>query len=217
MNLAVVVGACAAAGAWTYVAATAVARLKRAALGIGMLAAAAAYAAVVVFGVRQWAVRDVVLLAATALAGSALARTMNGRAGIAAFSIVAAAVDAVSFYAGPMHAILNADRSSMNLLQYLVLVVPTGRGLVGVVGFGDLAVMTALYAALFRAGLGSAAAFLFPFGGLMLALVVGLLVGGAPALPFIAGGTLALLVSTQAKRSGSSPAHKGASPTLPSP
>ncbi len=59
-----------------------------------------------------------------------------------------------------------------------------------IVGIGDLIILTATFSGLRRVAHRGPLTFAFPLGGLLLALVVGLIAGKAPALPFLAAATL---------------------------
>jgi len=85
--------------------------------------------------------------------------------------------------------------------MHLSISFPVAGAVRPIVGIGDLVVATALFAALMRIGYGVGESFAVPLGGMVLALGVGLLVGGAPALPFIAVVTGAYVLTRRPKRS----------------
>jgi hypothetical protein len=104
-------------------------------------------------------------------------------------------VDVFSFSGGLTAKIIADYQQGRNLLlQYLSLVAPLPDRITPIVGIGDLIILGSIYYAFPKIGLHGAGAFLFPLGGLLIALGVGLLIGGIYALPFIGGATILYLV-----------------------
>jgi len=70
-----------------------------------------------------------------------------------------------------------------------------------IVGIGDLAILAALFTGFSDVGFRGWLPFVVPLIGLLLALGVGLLVGGTPALPFIAGTTVVYVLWRRKQKS----------------
>ena len=138
-----------------------------------------------------------VLLVAVSV-GSLLGVVFINPSALVPFCITAAMVDIISSQIG-ITAKLSHDfqTGSSPLLRYLSLSFSVQERLRPIVGLSDLIVMTAIYFALRRAGSVGLLAFAAPVAGLLLALAVGLLVGGIAALPFIAATTVAFVMLTR--------------------
>lgn len=118
-----------------------------------------------------------------------------------AFCAAAAVADLVSYSGGPTRAISESFQgSAADLLPYLAITLPLAERLVPVVGVGDLAVLGTLSLALSLQGASAAVAFAVPAAGLLVALVVGFLGGGAPGVPFMALAALAFLAFEKSQR-----------------
>jgi len=84
----------------------------------------------------------------------------------------------------------NFREGSSDLLRYLVISMPVDESVQPIVGIGDFFIISAICFALARLGYNQSQLLLAPLSGLLLAIVVGLLVGGIFAIPFIAATTI---------------------------
>lgn len=193
MTLAAVAFAvCLLAGAVLFVGTRPLERLRPGVLAAVTSVTAAAYAALLVVRPANVLLADLAVLASALVLGSALGSMLRGSVGLVSFCITAAVADVVSSHSGATARIVEGYRQgTSNLLQYLSLSAPVEGRIRPIVGIGDLVVLACIYFALRRLGHRGALAFAAPLSGLLLALVVGLVFGGATALPFIAATTLA--------------------------
>jgi hypothetical protein len=153
------------------------------------------YGAVLVIRLPHLLTTNILILLVAVLVGSLLGTLIDKPLALVSLCIAAAIVDLISSRVGVTASLSHAFRSGSNtLLRYLSLSSRIQESLSPIVGIGDLIIMTAIYFALRRAGHVGLLAFAAPAGGLLLALAVGLIVGGIPALPFISATTVAFLV-----------------------
>ncbi len=177
-------------------------RLEARLLLVLALAGACLYASVLAVGPLNAVLGSLVVLVVGTLVGSCLGLLLTTRAALVSFIVVAAIADVVSSTSGVTERLSQAHRQgTSHLLQALCVSVPVDGRLRPIVGIGDLVILGATYFALTRLGLRATPAFLAPLAGLLVALVVGLRVGGVFAIPFIAVGTLALLWFEARRRS----------------
>jgi hypothetical protein len=152
---------------------------------------AVTYALVVVWEPRSWLITDVSVLITALVVGITIGATLRSGPAVIAFCVAAAFVDVVSFSGGLTRNIVESYRAGENrMLLYLSISFPVGGSVRAIVGSGDLAVLAALFSGFGRLGYGGWWSFAVPVLGLLLALGVGLAIGGAPALPFIGGATV---------------------------
>ena len=167
-------------------------RLRTARIAAFTGAALVAYAVVLVVRPPGLILADTAVMIVALSLGSLLGTLVGSLPALASFCIAGAVADIVSFEVGVTARLIAAyDRDASNVFQYLCLSVPVRGHPWPVVGIGDLVIVTAIVFALRRLGHRSAVAFAAPVGGLLLAVVVGMLVGGIFAIPFIAATTLA--------------------------
>lgn len=140
-----------------------------------------------------WLSNPVVVIGGAAV-GLFLNRILGSRESIVAFLVAAAVVDLISFWRGPTDALLRAFKAGRpNLLTYMAGILNLEGGQFAVVGIGDLFLLSAAYLGL-RAHTGrEVAPALWLLGGLMVAVVVGIPLGGMPGIPFILLGALGYL------------------------
>jgi len=123
--------------------------------------------------------------------GFLLSRLLSSSASVIAFLLTATVVDLLSFSGGFTNEILQAYRSGESeLLRFLVVLVNSEGGTRAVIGVGDLVILTASYVGFQRATGSEVEPAVWLLGGLSAALVLGLLVGGLPGIPFVAAGAL---------------------------
>jgi hypothetical protein len=179
-----------------------VARLARRALIVLSVPVALGYGLVLWWNTSHWPVNDVAVLALALVVGCIIGAALRSGVAVVAFCAAAAAADLVSFSGGFTRAISDAFRDGKSgILMHLSISFPVAGAVRPIVGIGDLVVATALFVALMRIGYGLWASFAVPLAGMILALGVGLLVGGAPALPFIAAVTGAYVLTRRPKTS----------------
>ncbi len=129
------------------------------------------------------------------LLACAIGRALTSSPALIAFCITAGIVDFLSFSRGLTAKIISGYGKGHDLLlQYLSIAAPFSNRIVPLVGIGDLVILGCIYFALHKLGRSGWLPFLFPLGGLLVALGVGLVIGGVFALPFIGGATIIYLL-----------------------
>jgi hypothetical protein len=145
---------------------------------------------------------NLAVLAASIVAGCLLGTQLKIRASIFSFAIAASIADMVSFSGGLTHKIISHFHEGKSLLlQYLAISIPLKGKTVPIIGIGDLLIMAALFYALLKLKYPGWQSFAVPLGGLLAALVVGLLTKGVFGIPFICGAVVLFLVFYK-KKSG---------------
>jgi len=107
---------------------------------------------------------------------------------IVSFSIAGSIADIVSFNWGPTHYFMKAAEqlNPASLLNLMAFSIVFKGSICPIVGLGDFIFIGIYFIALRQIGAGSWAQFIIPTAGLLGALVVGVLVGGIYAIPFMA-------------------------------
>ena len=155
--------------------------------------------------VTPWLVSDILVLVISLITASIISFTLTSSSALIAFCITVGVVDFFSFSGGLSAKIIADYEQGHNLLlQYLCITVPLSDQIVPIIGIGDLIIMGSVYFALSRLEYHGWLAFLFPLGGLLTALAVGIWLGGIYALPFI-GSTTIIYLLWKAKISSSPP------------
>jgi len=153
------------------------------------------YGAVLVLRPAPWPIIDVAVLAGAAGGALLIQAGLRSPGSVAVFLAVAAAVDLVSMSGGLSRILIEKYRTgASDTLLYLTLVAPIRGRVVPIVGIGDLLVGGAAAVALIRLGLRPLAVMGAISVGLLAALMYGLWRGGAPALPFVAGAVVPLVL-----------------------
>ena len=143
-----------------------------------------------------WWVSNAAVIAMAVVVGAMLGSTLHSRAAVVAFCVAAAVVDVLSFSGGLTRTIVESYRSGdSRLLAYLSVAFPVGGSVRPIVGIGDLVIVAGLFAGFGHLRFSGWLPFAVPVGGLLLALGLGLAIGGAPALPFIAVATVVYVLS----------------------
>ena len=156
--------------------------------------AVAAYTAVLVVRPQESVLSNTSALLVALFLGSLLGSLVKSPAALISFCIAAAIADVVSFEVGVTAKLIQAYHSNAsNVFQYLCLSVPVHGHQWPVVGIGDLLVLTVIFFTLHCLGHRSAVAFAAPVTGLLLAVVIGMLVGGIFAIPFVVATTVTYL------------------------
>jgi hypothetical protein len=139
----------------------------------------------------SWILINVVVLSVAGVGGSGLGLLIGSKASLITFCIVASIVDVYSVVQGATSTIVDSYREgSSDLLRYLAISVPVDGDITPIVGIGDFFVISAIYFVLARLGYQQMQVMLVPVAGLLLAVIVGMLVGGIFAIPFIAATTV---------------------------
>ncbi|RMG53068.1 MAG: hypothetical protein D6723_07765 [Acidobacteria bacterium] len=145
---------------------------------------------------------DAGVLLASIAGAFILGSLLKTKGAIVAFCAAAAGADILSFSGGLTRHLLDQYRESSGVLPYLAIFGPIDSESVPIIGMGDLIVTGALFLALERIG------FRAPEGGTVLiftivaALIVGWIVGGIAALPFVAVGVIAYVGFRSRRRVG---------------
>lgn len=138
-------------------------------------------------------VSNLLVLGSAALGGTMLARTVRSRGALVTLAVTASVVDIVSFSGGPTRWLLSSELDSLSLaLRYLAVTIPSANGTVAVVGIGDLALLGCFFLGLRATGHPRLVVGAGLVGALLVALVVGLVRGGAFGIPFMAAVVVAL-------------------------
>jgi hypothetical protein len=107
------------------------------------------------------------------------------------FSIAASAADLYSYTRGATARISdNYQDGSSDLLTYLMISLPIEGRIQPLIGIGDLFIISTIYFALVRLAYKGPQLLLAPLSGLLIAIVIGLMVGGIFGIPFIAATTI---------------------------
>ena len=152
-----------------------------------------------------WFVGDTLILLLSLSAGKTLGRIINSWQALITFCLALAVLDLLSFYFGPTASLIAGFRQGNTLpLQYLSISVPMGEEIQPIMGIGDTMALATAYATLTRLRYPAGWSFLAPLAGLLMAMAVGLAVGGIFALPFMTGALIAYILMDQklARRGG---------------
>ena len=139
-------------------------------------------------------ISDTLVFLTAICAGSFIGRSFSDEAlaqTLIDFLIISSVMDVVSFTGGLTNLIIE-NRGT--LLQNLSIAFPIGSKIIPIMGIGDLIIIGILFQSLSRLGYRSVETYLVPTTGLMLALFVGLLLGGNYALPVMALTTIGNLL-----------------------
>jgi hypothetical protein len=143
---------------------------------------------------ENWVLIDVVVLSVAGIGGSGLGLFIRSKSSLITFCIVASVVDIYSATQGVTSNLADAYREeTSDLLRYLVISMPVGGSVEPIVGIGDFFIISAICFVLVRLGYNRSQLLLAPLSGLLLAIIVGQLVGGIFAIPFIAATTIVYL------------------------
>ena len=133
-----------------------------------------------------WLSSGVVVLASVAFA-MVMGSFNRSRGGVVVFLVTAAVVDWFSFSGGLTRWIIDSGGAGNNmLLQYLTVAVLVGGRVRYLIGIGDLVISGAAGLSLFRLGYPALRTSLVLVSAILLAVLLGLVFGGVPALPVVA-------------------------------
>ncbi len=136
----------------------------------------------------NWLLSDLVVLLVAVIIGHLIGTAIVSKPAFVTFLLTVALVDFLSFSGGLTAKIISDYREGNNLLlQFLSVSIPLNSKVIPIIGLGDLVVISSIYVGLIRLGYPRWESSLVPLVGLLLALMVGLAIGGVSALPFIAG------------------------------
>ncbi len=145
--------------------------------------------------IAPWIASDIAVILVAMLAASVIGVSLNSVSALIVFCITAGIIDFFSFSGGLTAKIIVDYQQRQGLwLQYLSISAPIFGQMIPIIGVGDLIVMGSVYSALLQLGYGGWLPFLFPLIGLLVALCIGLWIGGIYALPFIGGTTILYLL-----------------------
>ncbi len=152
----------------------------------------------------HWVAGDVLILLLSLTAGRLISGMIKSWQALIVFCLTLAVMDLVSFYFGPTASLVAGFRQGNSLpLQYLSVSIPMGDGIQPIMGIGDTMALASSYGILIRLRYPAGWAFLAPLTGLLIAMAVGLAVGGIFALPFMAGALIAyILIDRKLARRG---------------
>ncbi|MGB7539737.1 MAG: hypothetical protein WBM17_14440 [Anaerolineales bacterium] len=146
----------------------------------------------------HWIVGDILILLLSISAGKILDGMIKSRQALIVFCLTLAIMDLASFYFGPTASLVKSYREGNTLLlQYLSICIPTETGIQPIMGIGDTMALATTYAILIQLRYPGGWAFLVPLAGFLIAMAVGLQVGGIFALPFLAGALIVYIVIDQ--------------------
>jgi hypothetical protein len=148
-----------------------------------------------------WVPNISILLAGSSF-GFLLGHLLGSTGSVLTFLCTAALVDLFSFSDGLTKQIVEAYQSGGSIvLRFLAFFVELGGQEYAVIGVSDIAVVAAAYLGLQKAtGLNWEPA-LFLLASLLAAFIVGMLLGGAPGIPFLAGGAAAFALLHRQRQS----------------
>lgn len=202
MRIALIFGIVILAAACMYTGARLTRRLTHRQLWTSLVVALIAYAALLHMQVAPWPISDITIMLVAVLAGSAIGLALPSSPSLVAFCITAGIVDFLSFRGGLTSKIIADYNQGHNLLlQYLCITAPISGRPIPIIGIGDLIILGSVFCALSQIGYDGWLSFVFPLGGVLIALAVGLLKEGAPAIPFIAGATIVYVLLKAKTRS----------------
>ncbi len=145
------------------------------------------YAMFLFYRPEGWLLIDIIILLVAGIGGAGLGLFISSKPSLITFVIVAGAVDIFSVKGGVTSKLVeNYKNGTSDLLNYLVISIPIDNSLKPIVGIGDYFILAAVCFAMIRLGYTKPQLLAAPLSGLLIALIVGLVVGGIYAIPFIA-------------------------------
>ena len=168
-----------------------IARLANVTIVVIATIALALYALVLMQRPDHWILVNFAVLGAAGIAGSALGLFASSRVALTTFCVVASAVDAYSATRGATASLVDSYREgSSDLLRFLAVSMPVDGTLKPILGIGDFVIIGTICFALLRLGYPQPRLLLAPISGFLVAVIIGLTVGGIFAIPFIAATTI---------------------------
>jgi hypothetical protein len=187
--------------ATTLVLARGLARLAKPWATLVMAPVCAAYLGLLLWRPENLWLSNTMVVLVGAAAGLLLSRVLGSKESVVAFLVAAAVVDLISFWRGPTDALLRAfEAGGPNLLTYMAGILNLEGGRFAVVGIGDLFLLSAAYLGLGAHTRREVAPALWLLGGLLVAVGLGIPLGGMPGIPFILLGALGYLAWDRSTR-----------------
>jgi len=166
-------------------------RLRAFLLGAGI----AAYALMIWSRPASYWISDTGVLLASIVGAFMLGGLLGSRSAVVAFCLAVALVDILSSSGGLTRHLLDQYRESgSGLLPYLAVLMTIDGKRMAVIGIGDLVVSGALFLGLHRLGFHAPGAAGVLAASIVVAFVIGWILNGIPALPFIAAGVIAYVI-----------------------
>ncbi len=142
----------------------------------------------------NWLISDAIVLLVAIIGGSLIGTLLSHEGSIITFGVVASLVDIYSYSNGLTGSLIEAASTDPMILRYLMIHIPYESSVIGLVGIGDLYVIGTFYFALKSLGYSEIESVLVSVSGILIALVVGLAVGGIFGVPFITAPVILFLV-----------------------
>jgi hypothetical protein len=141
---------------------------------------------------------DTFMLLSAAGFGVIVGRGIKTAPVIISFSIAASIVDILSFTAGPTRAIIKAaeQHGQGSLLNIMAFSIVLNGQVRPIIGLGDFLILGTYFVTLCQLNVGFSMQFVVPTAGLLAALMVGVMVGGVYAIPFMAAMVIGYLLFT---------------------
>ena len=162
------------------------------------------FAGLLIFRPPSLLLSNTAVLVISAVGARWLAGILRGEGAVFAFSMAASVADIVSFFAGPTRHLLDgAETGPGSVVSYLAFSIPVGGSVLPLLGAADLLFVGVYFLVLRALGATVPTAVALPTLGMLLAMAVGLWLGGVPGIPFLAGVSVAyLLFRTRVRRTG---------------
>lgn len=145
------------------------------------------YVALLIIQLNNFVISNMIVFLTSILAGSVIGTTISNESALIMYSLTAAVMDVLSFSRGLTNKLISSYQSGESLfVQYLVISIPSESGLILLIGIGDLLIVSGMFYALKQLNYSDIECFFIPFIGVLIALTIGLMIGGIAAIPFMA-------------------------------
>lgn len=166
-------------------------RLSKPRQNVTMLLVSCVHIGALVMAVEYLPLSNALVLATAAGGAVLIGRAVTGKGALIALAVTASIVDIASFTGGPTAWLLSSQSGGAEgLLRYLTVSVPWDERIVPAVGIGDLLLLGSFAIGLRLLGQSRWVAAVVPGIGLLAAMAIGLAVGGAFGIPFMAAGVV---------------------------
>ncbi len=188
-----------------YIGSRLISKIERRILIFSGIALFILYIIIIFLQITNLMLSNILVITLSIIAGYGVFKTFSKEAlaqSIVIFAITASLVDFFSFGGGLTSEIIRSWEEESNvLLLFLCITIEVGPTIIPIVGIGDLFNITIFYCALDQLNYleKRIANYIIPTLGLLLALIVGLYVGGIYAIPFMASTTILFVVINQRK------------------
>jgi len=178
-------------------------RLSRRTVATVSISAVVLFGVFLAFSPYNLVFSNLAVLIAVICVGSGIGLLLNTKPALVSFAVVASVADIISVTGGITKSLSESyhEGASNLLLNLSVSCVLDGK-VQQVIGIGDLVICASIMFALYRLGYRGLLVFLGPGSGLLVALSVGLMVGGIFGIPFMAATTFLLLILARTGQSG---------------